>query len=50
MLFTPVSAGRLTLHVHQVNSEPVSDLHLNVSHLHTGTAQGKAPTLIQPRH
>lgn len=36
-----VSAGGLTLYVHQVNRESLSDLHLHVSHQHAGAAQGK---------
>lgn len=35
-------AGGLTLHVHQADSEPVSDLHLHVSHQHAWSAQGAA--------
>lgn len=38
-----LSAGGLALHVHQVDSQPVSDVHLNVSHQHSGSAQGNDP-------
>lgn len=38
LLCLPV--GRLTLHVHQVNSQPVSNLHLHVSPQHSGPEQG----------
>lgn len=41
-----LSVGGLTLHVHQADSQSVSDLHLNVSHQHSGSAQGNK--LTQP--
>lgn len=41
-VFLCLPAGCLTLHVHQVDSQPVSDLHLHVSPQHSEPEQGNS--------
>lgn len=40
LTWSTVAAGGLTLHDHQVNCQPVPDIHVHVPHQHSGTSQG----------